>query len=117
MATFRITQGADCTIHVRDILDGAKAPLSVTGWVVRAQARCHAGAAVLAEWRTNPTGSQGTATADSNGIHLNVPAAMSDPWTWTTAQLHVEATEPAPGTRQARPGEADLVLDRAIVHD
>ncbi len=117
MATHILTQGADCTIHVRGITDGVGAALNPTGWAVRAQARSDSDAVLLAEWRSGTTGTWGVATTDAEGVHLAVPAAMSGPWTWGAAKLHVEITEPVLNGRQARPGEADLVLDRAIVHD
>lgn len=110
-----VTQGADCTVHITAITDAAGAALDVTGWTVIAQARQRPGAVLLAEWRNVPTGSQGTATTDAAGIHLAVPAAMSDPWTWSVAELHCEAHEPVAPNRQARVGEATLYLSRAIV--
>ncbi len=116
MATHTITQGSDCTIHVRGIKDAAGAALNPTGWTVRAQARSGPDSSLLAEWRSG-AGLWGVATTDADGVHLAVPAAMSDPWTWGTAKLHVEITEPVLNGRQARPGEGDLILDRAIVHD
>lgn len=115
MATHTITQGADCTILVTGVLDRLGVPLDPTGWVVVAQLRRHRDAPLLAEWRTSPTGGQGRATTDALGVYLDVPAAMSELWTWDTATLHVEIAEPAPGTRQARVGEATLHLDPAIV--
>lgn len=117
MAVHTITQGADCTVLVTGIADRLGAAVDPTGWTVVAHLRRHPDAPLLAEWRTSPTGGQGTATADTDGVYLEVPAAMSEAWDWDTATLHVEIHEPAPGIRQARVGEATLILDRAIVHD
>lgn len=116
MAT-TILQGADATIRVTGITDGDGAPLDVTGWTVTAQLRRRRSGSLLAEWSSSPTGDQGHATTSTGGVELAVPAAMSETWTWTTARLHVEAHEPAPGARQARVGDTSLYLDPAIIQE
>lgn len=64
------------------ILDSAAAPVTVTGWVVRAQVRHTAGDALLYEWRTAPAAGQGTATASGTTVALLFDGAVTRLWTW-----------------------------------
>ena len=112
-ATLELTQGATRSIVASGIVDAAGDPLDVTGWTVRAQVRhtVH-DAALLAEWVSgSPSDSQGRATTAGSVIILDVPAAMSDPWTWTAAILHIEITEPTPPGREERIADVRLTLD------
>lgn len=116
-ATLTLPQGADCSILVSGIIDGAGFSLNVTGWSVRAQARpTPEDTVLLAEWVTGtPTGLQGQATAAGSTVTLTVPGAMSDAWTWESAVLHIRITEVASPFRRERFG-VRLVLDRSAVH-
>ncbi|CAN5555991.1 hypothetical protein BH24ACT15_BH24ACT15_33930 [soil metagenome] len=40
---------------------------------------------------------------------------MSDTWTWTTAVLHIEVTEPTPPFREERIGDVKLILDHTTI--
>jgi len=116
-ATLELTQGTTRSIVVSGIVDANGTALNVTGWAVRAQARrTAAGAVLLAEWVSGtPTGIQGQATADGSTVTLTVTPAMSDTWTWRTAVLHIEITEPTPPFREERIGDVKLILDHTTI--
>lgn len=116
MTTVTVTQGADCTIQVTGIVDADGATLDLSNWTIVAQARERPGSTLLAEWSDSPTGDQGTATGNADGsVGLDVPAAMSDGWSFSRALLHVEAHEPVGDEREARVGEANVYVSPAIV--
>lgn len=113
-----ITQGADRAIVISGIVDADGATLDVTGWTVRAQARANTGphAPLLAEWVTGtPTGIQGQATASGDEVRLTVSHAMSSVWTWRTAVIQAEITEPDGLQRVERICDEELVIDPQIV--
>ncbi len=116
-ATLELTQGTTRAIVVSGIVDATGLALIVTGWTVRAQARrTPSDAVLLAEWVSGtPTGTQGQAVADGSTVTLTVTPAMSDTWTWTTAVLHIEITEPAPPFREERIGDVKLILDHTTI--
>lgn len=116
MTTLTIPQGTTRTIKISSITDADGNPLDVSSWAVHAVARDGGVAGpVVAEWATNPTGSQGTATASGTTVTLAIPAAMSSAWYWDTALLHVEVTEPGVNGRVERIASATLVLDHEVV--
>ena len=116
-ATLELTQGTTRAIVVSGIVDANGAALAVTGWAVRAQARrTPTGAVLLAEWVSGtPAGTQGQAVADGSTVTLTIPPAMSDTWTWRTAVLHIEITEPGTDGREERIGDVRLVLDLSAI--
>lgn len=118
MAFLRIAQGTTRTIVITDIVSADGSPLDVTTWTVHAAARRdNTLGEVVAEWHTAPTDDQLTATASGDEISLPIPADVSSEWDWTYALLHVEITEPSPGSRVERVAGATLYLDREVVTD
>lgn len=98
-----IPQGTTRLITVTNIVDSAGAPLSVSGWAVHATIRAPGiGSAVVGEWSTTPTGTQGTATTTGSTITILIPAAMSTAWTWSRGVLQAELTEPGINGRTER---------------
>lgn len=109
----RIAQGTSRAIEIADIVDAAGQPLTVTDWYVHAQARYDPTSPVLAEWSTSPTAGQGRATAIGRTVRLEIPHAMSSAWTWTTAELHVEISDPITERRE-RLLDAVVILDPEV---
>jgi hypothetical protein len=104
-------QGTDEIVQVANLVDAAEQPLVVDGWTVHATARAdYTGGAILAEWRTNPTGSDGTATASGRTVTLKITPAMSAAWTATRIVCQIKITEPGEGGRVARPGNLLLLM-------
>lgn len=111
-----LTQGATRTIVVPDIVDALGAPLDVSGWAVVAQIRERQNTPILAEWVSGtPTGTQGQATTVGSEVRLAVPYAMSTAWTFASARLQVEITEPGPSGRRERVGDVRIRVDLEIV--
>ena len=128
-----IEQGTTRVIVVSDIRDRAGAVLDPTGWALRGVART-AGAAIVAEWSHEPTGTQGlaevvdpvtaglvrptdpTPAAGERWILLHVTPAMSRAWWWNTAHLDVHMTEPTSPFREERIGDRQLVNDYTTVY-
>jgi hypothetical protein len=111
-----ITQGATRPILISDITDADNNPLDVTGWTVRAILRRKTVTGpVIAEWRTIPTGSQGTATAIGREVTLAITPEMSAGWDLTYGILHAEITEPSPGERVERILDEFVYLDPEAV--
>jgi hypothetical protein len=48
-------------------------------------------------------------------VTLAITPAMSDAWTWASAVLHIEITEPVSPFRRER-FDTWLILDRSAVH-
>lgn len=109
-----IVQGTDMEITASDIrIDGELVDL--TGWTVHAVLRRdHVEGAVVAEWHTSPSGSQGQATVGNGTAALKITAAMSSAWTWSRGVVQAEATEPGPGRRK-RIIDRPVCLDREAV--
>lgn len=111
-----ITQGAWRVIRARDIVDKAKAPLTVTNWTVRAVARCHhAEGTLLCEWATTPTGDQGVATAVGREVTLTITPAMSSAWDCDRIHIQAEITHPTDATQVERIISQTYDLDREAV--
>jgi hypothetical protein len=111
-----IEQGTSRAIVISGIVDAVNNPLDVTAWTIHAQARLDPYFPVLAEWVSGtPTGAQGQATATGDSIRLEIPYAMSSAWTFQTARLQVEMTEPGPSGRRERIGDQVIRLDPEIV--
>jgi hypothetical protein len=112
-----LAQGATRTIVISGIVDANGVALDVSTWSVRAQARpAPRSTVLLAEWVSGtPAAGQGQATAAGSEVRLAVPYAMSEPWTFTTAVLQVELTEPGGSGRRERIADIQLVLDPEIV--
>lgn len=101
--TLVIPQGATCTVSATGVVDGNGAPLTLTNWTVHAVIReASVLGAVVAEWSTTPTGSQGQATISGSRVDLAITPAMSAAWTWTRGVLQCEITEPVSPNRVAR---------------
>lgn len=113
--TLVLAQGATRSILITGITDSAGEPLTVTGWGVHAVVRAGPGSPVLAEWSHDPTTGQGYAVALGEEITLQIPPAMSHPWTWDVAQLQVEITEPSGEQRVERIADERVRLDRSII--
>lgn len=95
MRSPRITQGAYRLIRAFNTVDANDEPLVVTGWAVRAMARCHhADGALLAEWSSTPTGNQGQATAQGREVVLVIKPAMSSAWDCDRVNIQAEITNP-----------------------
>lgn len=109
--TQTIKQGTTTSIKASDVrIDGVLTDM--TGWTVYAVLRRdHVGGAVVTQWHTSPTGSQGQAVAGNGTAELKITAAMSSVWTWSRGVVHAEATEPGVGGRVARIIDEPVYLD------
>ncbi|MGH4009404.1 MAG: hypothetical protein ACRDTH_14845 [Pseudonocardiaceae bacterium] len=113
--TQTIKQGTTTGIKASDLrIDGVLTDM--TGWSIHAVLRRdHVAGAIVAEWHTTPTGSQGQAVAGNGTAELKITPAMSSPWTWSRGVVHAEATEPGVNGRVARIIDEDVYLDREAV--
>lgn len=114
--TQTIVQGVTTSIEASNVrIDGVLT--NMTGWTVHAVLRRdHVGGAVVAEWHTTPTGSQGQATVGNGVAELLITPAMSTAWTWSRGVVHAEATEPTGSPpRKARIIDDDVYLDPEAV--
>jgi len=110
-----IEQGTDQPIVATDVrIDGQL--VDMTGWSVRAVIRQGStDGPVVAEWSSDPTGSQGQATAGNGTVSLEITPDMSSAWTWRYGVVQAEATEPGQGGRKARVIKKTVYLDPEAV--
>lgn len=110
-----IVQGTDMEIRATGVsIDGVLTDL--TGWTVHAVLRRdHVEGAVVAEWHTSPSSSQGQATVGNGVAALKITPAMSIPWTWSRGVVHAEATETVSPFRVVRIIDRPVYLDREAV--
>jgi hypothetical protein len=106
-----IDQGTNEIVQITHLVGDAKQPLPIDGWAVHATARAdYVRGPIIAEWRTNPTGSDGLATASGRTVALKITPAMSATWTARRIVLQVKITEPGVDGRVARPGDLILLM-------
>lgn len=117
-----IKQGTTRTVTVKGLRDADGNLLDPTGWDLHAVARPGLWAAPVAVWRDNPgAGEMLAVVVDADPeldpavlpgekwIDLQIDPADSDPWTWGTAVLDVEITEPDTFRQEAFSTELRLV--------
>lgn len=93
------------------ILDSASAPVTVTGWTVRAQVRHAAGDSLLYEWATTPSAGQGTATVSGTSVVLAFNGAVTKLWAWRQpAQFDLFIYEPSTAVPHAVAAGRFLVI-------
>jgi hypothetical protein len=113
-----INQGVDCWIEATNIINVRTGePMDVTGFTVHAVARARydrrvlgrrysyhtyrMASPVIAEWHTNPTGTQGLAiaggVADPYRVQLHVTPAQTSGWRCPLVSIQAEMTAPITG--------------------
>ena len=80
-ADFDVQAGDTSTIGF-PIVDSTGAAIDVTGWTAHAQLRFAPNAALLYEWHTSPTGTQGQLTTSSSGVALALDGPTTAAWAW-----------------------------------
>lgn len=111
--TLPIAQSVSRIVRVSKLRDDADEYWDPTGWTLHAVARAqNYNGEVVGVWRSTPGTGEGLAevvaadpTLDPSAnptekwIHLHVDPWMSAAWTFTVAELWIQATEPFPGSR------------------
>lgn len=88
---WEIIKGETFNIDV-DVLDKTDAPVTVTGWTVKAQVRRSENEPVLHEWST----ANGNVAVNTTSVTLKVIGSATSLWEWTDAQISIEVYEPGP---------------------
>lgn len=85
---WEIIKGESFNIVV-PVLDATEAPVTVTGWTVKAQVRRSEDDPVLHEW----SAAQSNATVGTTSVTLKVVGAATSLWPFQTAAISIEVYE------------------------